>query len=175
MSVTQNLKAAVAGRNMPDIRDCLWSSIPFDKTMTGSFKESLDFVFSNGISRKELFQDDDGEVFETIATEKNFYRLGGLLRINFSERKLEALQQMARTLWPPKPTQDRKPMPEPPRPRPGPIDYDNVRDERGKRKEHIPERTIGGDFARGIGNASGMVIDQVWETGKKVLKKLFGG
>lgn len=175
MKVSDNIKAAVAAGNISDIRDCLWSATLLEKVSSGNIQENLDYVLSHGVAADDLFEEDDGEDFETTATEANYSHLGGLLSANFSRRKLDALQQMARTLWPPKPTQDREPMPEPPRPRPRPSDHDNGRDGKGKGRMHIPERTIGGDFARGIGNASGMVIDQVWETGKKVLKKLFGG
>ena len=104
MSISENIKSAVAERNIPHIRDYLWSAIMFDKNMTGSFKESLEYVLANGIARSELFEEDDGEAFDEVCTKENYKTLGGLLRINFSEHKLDALRRMGRILSQPKQT-----------------------------------------------------------------------
>ena len=63
MSVSVNLRNAVAEHNIEDIRGSLWACIAVDPNMTGKFKESLDYVLSNGISENELFDNDDGEFF----------------------------------------------------------------------------------------------------------------
>lgn len=102
MSVSENLKKAVAEKNIDDIRGCLWSCIAVDMNMTGRFKESLDYVCENGISEDELFQPDDGKPFKTEASKDNFSELGGLLRVNFSKKKLDALRKMGLSLYPPK-------------------------------------------------------------------------
>ena len=101
MSVSENLKAAVAARNCDDIRGGLWSCIAVDMNMTGRFKESLAYVLENGISEAELYEADDGAPFATAASAENFSALGGLLRVNFSKKKLDALRTMGRTLYPP--------------------------------------------------------------------------
>lgn len=120
MSIERNFKLAVESGRIADIRAYLWSAISLEKVAPGNIQENLDYVLSHGVAADDLFEEDDGEDFETTATEANYSHLGGLLSANFSRRKLDALQQMARTLWPPKPTQDREPMPEPPRPSPRP-------------------------------------------------------
>ncbi|MCR5620346.1 MAG: hypothetical protein K6G18_00645 [Treponema sp.] len=102
MSVSENLKKAVEEKNIDDIRGCLWSCIAVDMNMTGRFKESLGYVLSNGINEYELFQDDDGTPFKTEASKDNFSELGGLLRVNFSKKKLDALRKMGLSLYPPK-------------------------------------------------------------------------
>ena len=102
MSVSENLKVAIQSRNIDDIRGGLWSCIAVDMNMTGRFKESLDYILANGISEEELFEDDDGQPFETEATKDNFSELGGLLRVNFSKKKLDALRVMGCVLYPPK-------------------------------------------------------------------------
>lgn len=104
MSISENIKSAVAERNIPHIRDYLWSAIMFDKNMTGSFKESLEYVLHNGIARIELFEKDDGEAFDEVCTKENYNTLAGRLRINFSEYKLDALRRMGCILSQPKQT-----------------------------------------------------------------------
>ena len=102
MSVSENLKSAVAARNIPDIRGGLWSCIAVDMNMTGRFQESLDYVLAHGISEEELYDTDDvSKTFSEEATIENFSKLGGLLRINFSKKKLDALRKMGRILYPP--------------------------------------------------------------------------
>ena len=98
MSITDNLKAAVEARDLSRVRNCLWSAIMFDKSMTGSFKESLGYVLAGGIAKDELFEPDDGEAFDETPAKENYSKLGGMLRVNFSERKLEALKRMGRAL-----------------------------------------------------------------------------
>lgn len=100
MSVSENLKNAVAEHDIDDVRGGLWSCIAVDMNMTGRFKESLEYVLAS-IAESELFEDDDGKPFETEATMDNFSALGGILRVNFSKKKLDALRTMGRALYPP--------------------------------------------------------------------------
>ena len=102
MSVSVNLRNAVAEHNIEDIRGSLWACIAVDPNMTGKFKESLDYVLSNGISENELFDNDDGEFFSVEPNQDNFSKLGGMIRTNFSEKKIEALCKIGRVLYPPK-------------------------------------------------------------------------
>lgn len=102
MSVSDTLRAAVAEKNLADIRGSLWSCLAVDMNMTGKFKESLDYVLSKGISESELFEaDKDVGAYSTEPSEENFSELGGLLRINFSKEKVEALRKIGCTLYPP--------------------------------------------------------------------------
>ena len=101
MSVSKNLKLAVAERNIEDIRGCLWACIAVDMNMTGKFKESFNYILENGISESELFEVDDDNDFKTEPTIENYRELGGLLSVNFSKKKLEALKAMGLVLYPP--------------------------------------------------------------------------
>ncbi|MBQ3837623.1 MAG: hypothetical protein II814_10910 [Treponema sp.] len=101
MSVSENLKNAVAEHDIDDVRGGLWSCIAVDMNMTGRFKESLEYALANGIDASELYEEDDGKLFETEASIDNFSKLGGGLRVNFSKKKLDALRTMGRTLYPP--------------------------------------------------------------------------
>ena len=75
MSVSVNLRNAVSEHNIEDIRGVLWACIAVDPNMTGMFKESLEYVLSNGIFENELFDNDDGESFSTEPTQENFNEL----------------------------------------------------------------------------------------------------
>lgn len=109
MSVSENLKLSVAQGNIGDIRIFLCSCIPFDRNMTGSFKESLDYVLSNGISESELFEaDKDVGEYSTEPSNENFSELGGLFLINFSKEKLEALRKIGCALYPPEEDKTKK-------------------------------------------------------------------
>ena len=83
MDISENLKRAVAEKNLADVRGALWSCLMMDANMTGLFKQSLEYVLSNGILEAELYEDDDGRI-----------------RVNFSKRKLDALKRIGRVLSP---------------------------------------------------------------------------
>lgn len=100
MSVSSNLKNAVAEHNLADIRGGLWSCIIVDPNMTEKFRESLEYVLANGISDIELYEADDGEIFGTEPTQENFNELSGMIRSNFSKKKLDALCLIGRVLYP---------------------------------------------------------------------------
>lgn len=102
MNISDNLKSAVRDRNIADIRGALWSCLMVDMNMTGKFAQSLEYVLSNGISESELYEDDDGSSFDEEATEENFDTLAGLIRVNFSKRKLGSLKSIGCVLSPPK-------------------------------------------------------------------------
>ena len=63
------------------------------------FKVSLDYVLSNGISENELYENDDGEIFDLEPTDDNFNKLGGALRTNFSKKKLNDLKKIGTVLY----------------------------------------------------------------------------
>lgn len=98
MTISANLESAVKSKNFPEIRNCLWTCLAFDISMTGKFKENLQYVFRNGIQENELFEIDDSILFDENATEENFDKLAGLLRVNFSKRKLDALRKIGEEL-----------------------------------------------------------------------------
>ena len=102
MSVSVNLRNAVAEHNIEDIRGGLWACIAVDPNMTGKFKESLDYVLSNGISENELFDNDDGEFFSVEPNQDNFSKLGVMIHSNFSKKKIEALSKIGCVLYPPR-------------------------------------------------------------------------
>ena len=100
MDISENLKRAVAEKNLADVRGALWSCLMMDANMTGLFKQSLEYVLSNGILEAELYEDDDGKSFGEEATAANFDELAGRIRVNFSKRKLDALKRIGRVLSP---------------------------------------------------------------------------
>ena len=63
------------------------------------FKVSLDYVLSNGISENELYENDDGEIFDLEPTDDNFNKLGGALSTNFSKQKLNDLKKIGTALY----------------------------------------------------------------------------
>ena len=97
--VSPNLQNAVKEHNIEDIRGSLWSCIAVDPTLTGMFKVSLDYVLSNGISENELYENDDGEIFDLEPTDDNFNKLGGALSTNFSKKKLNDLKKIGTALY----------------------------------------------------------------------------
>lgn len=98
-TVSQILQNAVKEHNIEDIRGSLWSCIAIDPTLTGKFKVSLDYVLSNGISENELYENDDGEIFDLEPTSDNFSKLGVALRSNFSKKKLNDLKKIGTALY----------------------------------------------------------------------------
>ena len=98
-TVSQLLQNAVKEHNIEDIRGCLWACIAVDPTLTGMFKVSLDYILSNGISENELYENDDGEIFDLEPTDNNFNELGGAIRTNFSKKKLNGLKKIGTALY----------------------------------------------------------------------------
>lgn len=103
MSVSNNLREAIQTRNIANIRSCLWACLSVDMNMTGVFKESIHYVLSHGIDADELFEIDDEKPFESSPSMSNFSTLGGMLMVNFSRKKLDALKIMGMSLYPPAP------------------------------------------------------------------------
>jgi len=101
MSVSNNLREAIQTRNIANIRSCLWACLSVDMNMTGVFKESIHYVLSHGIDADELFEIDDEKPFESSPSMSNFSTLGGMLMVNFSRKKLDALKIMGTALYPP--------------------------------------------------------------------------
>lgn len=151
MSVSPNLKNAVSEHNLADIRGGLWSCILVDPNMTGKFKESIEYVLVNGISESELYETDDGESFNTNPTQENFNELSGMIRSNFSKKKLDALCNIGRILYPPKSAT-------PDEPRRESSNSDNGSDPQQKSQSTNSGATIGGAV---LGAAAGAIIGKI--------------
>ena len=151
MSVSVNLRNAVAEHNIEDIRGGLWACIAVDPNMTGKFKESLDYVLTNGISKNELFDNDDGESFSTEPTEENFNELGGMIRSNFSKKKIEALCKIGRVLYPPRSSNTEE------------IRRENVSSENGSgpQQNHQTSNTTATIGGAVLGAAAGVLIGKI--------------
>ena len=109
MNVSGNLKEAVRSGNLADIRGALWSCLIVDPGMTGKYLESYTYVVNAGVSVEDLYEDDDGVSFDAEASDANLDALIGLLHVNFSKHKLDALSQMEATLRAKSPTLKSKP------------------------------------------------------------------
>ena len=102
MAVSSILKDKVARRDVSGIRDAVFMAtmkVP-GFSQNGAVAELLEFCFSNGISRAQLFQPDDGREIPSEVTNDSLAKVCASLRTNFSERKLAAAQKMGRLLYP---------------------------------------------------------------------------
>lgn len=108
MSVSKNLEVAVSSRNIQNIRGCLRSCIMVDPSMSKEFAESESYVLSNGIKENELYEIDKGG-FSEEQTEDNMSKLVGLLHLNFSKEKIDALKKIGHALYPPVPEEKKSP------------------------------------------------------------------
>ena len=102
MEISSIIKDKVAKRDLPGIRDAVFMAAMKDPGFSqgGAVSELLKFCFSNGISRAELFQPDDGRAIPVDVSHETLAKICASLRTNFSERKLEAAQKMGRMLYP---------------------------------------------------------------------------
>ena len=102
MAVSSIIKDKVAMRDLSGIRDAVFMAAMKDPgfSQSGAVSELLEFCFSNGISRAELFQPDDGRDIPVEVSNETLAKICASLRTNFSERKLEAAQKMGRMLYP---------------------------------------------------------------------------
>ena len=106
MAISSIIKDEVARRDLSGIRDAVFMATMKDPGFSqgGAVAELLEFCFSNGISRAELFQPDDGRELPSEVTNDSLAKICASLRTNFSEHKLAAAQKMGRLLYPePKP------------------------------------------------------------------------
>lgn len=99
MSIDKDLETAVRTNNLEDIRGFLWSCIMLDSSLTGKFRDSLRYVLSKGISEDRLYEKDNGVSVDDAITDANFDRIVGELRVNFSKKKIEALQRIGGQLY----------------------------------------------------------------------------
>ncbi|MBE6424208.1 hypothetical protein [Succinivibrio dextrinosolvens] len=145
MVISQNMIEAVNKKDLDAIRDYLWARIVVDVSMTGSFIDNLTYVLSHGISESELYEDDDGQVLPQTATKDNFAKISGLLKVNFSKKKLDELKKMALVLYPDKKTKTRHAYEELPRSQTNTNYYANVNSSgRDKRNSDNKLIIIGG-------------------------------
>ena len=109
MALSSIIKDKVARRDLSGIRDSVFMATMKDPGFSqgGAVAELLEFCFSNGISRAELFQPDDGREIPSEVTNDSLAKICASLRTNFSERKLAAAQKMGRMLYPTPKTEER--------------------------------------------------------------------
>lgn len=102
MAVSSILKDKVTRRDVSGIRDAVFMATMKDPGFSqgGAVSELLEFCFSHGIPRAELFQQDDGREIPSEVTNESLAKICASLRTNFSERKLAAAQKMGRLLYP---------------------------------------------------------------------------
>ena len=102
MAVSSIIKDKVAKRDLSGIRDAVFMAAMKDPGFSqgGAVSELLEFCFSNGISRAELFQPDDGRDIPVEVSNETLAKICASLRTNFSERKLGAAKKMGRMLYP---------------------------------------------------------------------------
>ncbi len=102
MALSSIIKDKVARRDVSGIRDAVFMATMKDPGFSqgGAVAELLEYCFSNGISRAELFQSDDGRELPSEVTTDALAKICASLRTNFSERKLAAAQKMGRMLYP---------------------------------------------------------------------------
>ena len=106
MALSSIIKDKVAMRDVSGIRDAVFMATMKDPgfSQCGAVAELLEYCFSSGISRAELFQSDDGREIPSEVTNDSLAEICASLRTNFSERKLAAAQKIGRLLYPvPKP------------------------------------------------------------------------
>lgn len=101
MNVSEELKKDVAEKNIPAIRDDLWSCIAFDCNFTREFKWAWDYCLGNGIAEQEIYESHDGRSLSSEATKENFDKLCGELGSNFSKERLDKIREVGRKLYPP--------------------------------------------------------------------------
>lgn len=104
MSVNETLRQVVEeAKETSDyskIRDRLWARIATDLSLSGDFKEALDFCIKSGIREADLYEGHDGRDVDLESSEENLSSLIGALRTNFSKERLEAVRKMGGKLHP---------------------------------------------------------------------------
>ena len=100
--VTENIKKAVAKRDIFNIRSYLIANILLDKSLTGNFKDCLEYCVKNGIPESEIYEPHNGVEISNDITEENYKKLRSGLNSNFSRERVEALKKIAIKLYPPK-------------------------------------------------------------------------
>ena len=100
--VTENIKKAVANKDIFNIRSYLVANILGDKSLTGNFKDCFEYCVKNGIPESEIYEPHNGKEISDDITEENYKKLRSGLNSNFSRERVEALKKIAIKLYPPK-------------------------------------------------------------------------
>ena len=100
--VTENIKKAVAKRDIFNIRSYLIANILIDESLTGNFKDCFEYCVKNGIPESEIYEPHNGVEISNDITEENYKKLRSGLNSNFSRERVEALKKIAIKLYPPK-------------------------------------------------------------------------
>lgn len=99
--VTDNIKKAVASKDLFSIRSYLTALIITDKTLSGNFKDCFEYCLKNGILESQIYEAHDGAELLNDVSEDNYKNLRADLNGNFSKQRVEALKQIAMQLYPP--------------------------------------------------------------------------
>lgn len=100
MSITAEIKNAVAARDFTAIRDSLFALIALDPNFSDSFKCNWNYCRDMGISENDIYETHDGRPLPGDITQDNFFILCGQLRTNFSKERLEMVKKIGRLLYP---------------------------------------------------------------------------
>lgn len=100
--VTDNIKKAVASKDLFSIRSYLTALVITDKTLSGNFKDCFEYCVENGILESEIYEPHNGIELSDEITKENYKTLWGGLNSNFSRERVEALKKIAIKLYPPK-------------------------------------------------------------------------
>lgn len=99
--VTDNIKKAVASKDLFSIRSYLTALIITDKTLSGNFKDCFEYCLKNGILEAQIYESHDGAELLNDVSEDNYKNLRADLNGNFSKQRVETLKQIAMQLYPP--------------------------------------------------------------------------
>lgn len=99
--VTDNIKKAVASKDLFSIRSYLTALIITDKTLSGNFKDCFEYCLKNGILEAQIYEAHDGAELLNDVSEDNYKNLRADLNGNFSKQRVETLKQIAMQLYPP--------------------------------------------------------------------------
>lgn len=99
--VTDNIKKAVASKDLFSIRSYLIALILTDKTLSGNFKDCFEYCLQNGILESQIYEAHDGAEISAQISEANYKNLRADLNGNFSKQRVETLKQIAMQLYPP--------------------------------------------------------------------------
>lgn len=97
--ITDELILVVKEHKIDDIRAYLASTINFDRTLSGEYKEQWDYCLSHGILEEEIYQSHNGKELSLEPTAENFSKLRGGLLSNFSKERIDALKIVGKTIY----------------------------------------------------------------------------
>lgn len=97
--VTEDFKKIVDEHDIDAIRSFLASSINFDRTLSGQFKELWNYCLERGISEEDIYQEPDSKQFDSEINPENFNKIRGSLLTQFSRERIEALKTLGKALY----------------------------------------------------------------------------